>query len=83
MNLDKPHNPMVNSGAIIVTSLIQNNLNLADRFDYVLERYKSIAGGQYIGFNNAVFLSERFTADRNFACRFRGIHSNYSNSTDH
>lgn len=33
--LDKPHNPMVNSGAIIVTSLMQNTLNMADRFDHV------------------------------------------------
>lgn len=33
--LGKPHNPMVNSGAIIITSLINNKLNLADRFDGV------------------------------------------------
>ena len=26
-----------------------------------------MAGGEYIGFNNAVFQSERATADRNFA----------------
>ena len=26
---------MVNSGAIIVSSLIKNNWNMADRFDYV------------------------------------------------
>uniref|UniRef100_A0A915DW06 glutaminase n=1 Tax=Ditylenchus dipsaci TaxID=166011 RepID=A0A915DW06_9BILA len=67
---NKPHNPMVNSGAIIVTSLIQSKTNIADRFDYVLGRYRKIAGGQYVGFNNAVFLSERLTADRNCALAY-------------
>uniref|UniRef100_A0A914YTF0 glutaminase n=2 Tax=Panagrolaimus superbus TaxID=310955 RepID=A0A914YTF0_9BILA len=69
-NNDKPHNPMVNSGAIIVTALINNKLNLADRFDSMINAYRQIAGGEYIGFNNAVFLSERQTADRNYALSY-------------
>lgn len=32
---NKPHNPMVNSGAIVVTSLIKSSLNMAERYDYV------------------------------------------------
>uniref|UniRef100_A0A914EFU2 glutaminase n=1 Tax=Acrobeloides nanus TaxID=290746 RepID=A0A914EFU2_9BILA len=67
---NKPHNPMINSGAIIVTTLIQNKLDMADRFDYILNYYKKISGGEFIGFNNAVFLSERSTADRNFALSY-------------
>ena len=56
---------MVNSGAIIVTSLINNKANLADRFDSVsfffwcfpeinifqmINAYRRIAGGEHIGF---------------------------------
>uniref|UniRef100_A0A914BYA5 glutaminase n=1 Tax=Acrobeloides nanus TaxID=290746 RepID=A0A914BYA5_9BILA len=67
---NRPHNPMVNSGAIIVSSLIQNKLNLADRFEYILNAYRKISGGEYVGFNNAVFLSERLTADRNHALAY-------------
>lgn len=33
--LDKPHNPLMNSGAIVVASLLKNELSAADRFDYV------------------------------------------------
>uniref|UniRef100_A0A7E4W0G2 glutaminase n=1 Tax=Panagrellus redivivus TaxID=6233 RepID=A0A7E4W0G2_PANRE len=69
-NQNKPHNPMVNSGAIVVTSLINNKVNLADRFDYMMTAYRRIAGGEHIGFNNAVFLSERATADRNYALAY-------------
>ena len=32
---DKPHNPMINSGAIIVSSLLKPELSLPDRFDWV------------------------------------------------
>ncbi|KAH7700457.1 glutaminase kidney isoform [Aphelenchoides avenae] len=67
---NRPHNPMVNSGAIVVSSVIGDKLNMADRFDYVLEQYRKIAGGEQVGFNNAVFLSERSTADRNYALAY-------------
>uniref|UniRef100_A0A914W392 glutaminase n=2 Tax=Plectus sambesii TaxID=2011161 RepID=A0A914W392_9BILA len=40
---NKPHNPMVNSGAIVVSSLIKKEMNMADRFDYVLGEYKKMA----------------------------------------
>ena len=44
---------MINAGAIIVTSLIKNGLSMADRFDFVLQEYRKLSGGEYIGFNNA------------------------------
>ncbi|XP_063407805.1 glutaminase kidney isoform, mitochondrial-like [Mytilus trossulus] len=64
---NKPHNPMINAGAILTCSLLKQNMNLADRFDYVTKMFKRLTGGEYLAFNNAVFLSERETADRNFA----------------
>uniref|UniRef100_A0A915PXD8 glutaminase n=1 Tax=Setaria digitata TaxID=48799 RepID=A0A915PXD8_9BILA len=66
----KPHNPMINAGAIIVTSLLKMGHKMADRYDFVLTQYRKLAGGCYIGFNNATFLSERDTADRNYALSY-------------
>ena len=62
-----PHNPMVNAGAIMTCSLIRPGEDIADRFDHVAATWGRLAGGGRVGFNNAVYLSERQTADRNFA----------------
>ncbi|PWA31655.1 hypothetical protein CCH79_00006587 [Gambusia affinis] len=64
---NKPHNPMVNAGAIVISSLIKLHSNKAERFDYVMEFLKSMAGTEYVGFSNATFQSERETGDRNYA----------------
>uniref|UniRef100_A0A7N6AHY3 glutaminase n=1 Tax=Anabas testudineus TaxID=64144 RepID=A0A7N6AHY3_ANATE len=55
---DKPHNPMVNAGAIVCTSLIKVK---------VVNFLKRMAGNEYVGFSNATFQSERESGDRNFA----------------
>lgn len=62
-----PHNPMINAGAIMCCSLIKPELSLADRFDFILQAWKKLSGYAHVGFNNPVYLSERETADRNFA----------------
>lgn len=64
---DKPHNPMVNAGAIVISSLIKLNSNKAERFDHVMGYLKSMSGSEYVGFSNATFQSERETGDRNYA----------------
>jgi glutaminase len=62
-----PHNPMVNAGGIMTTSLIRPQEDIADRFDLVAATWQRLCGGRRPGFSNAVYLSERQTADRNFA----------------
>uniref|UniRef100_A0AAR2KAL6 glutaminase n=1 Tax=Pygocentrus nattereri TaxID=42514 RepID=A0AAR2KAL6_PYGNA len=52
---DKPHNPMVNAGAIVISSLIKVN------------RHSLTPSMEYVGFSNATFQSEKETGDRNFA----------------
>lgn len=63
----RPHNPMINAGAIMTSSLIKPYDNVSDRFDHVLSKWQELSGGKKPGFNNAVYLSEKQTADRNFA----------------
>lgn len=63
----KPHNPMINAGCIMVCSLIKQGVSRALKFDHVMHRLGELAGGIKPGFSNSVYLSERDTADRNFA----------------
>lgn len=62
-----PHNPMINSGAIMTCSLLDSHAELADRFDLVEAAWQRLSGSNRVGFNNPVYLSERRTADRNYA----------------
>lgn len=70
----KPHNPMINAGAIVVCSLLQtlveSQMKVSDKFDYVTNYFKRLAGYEFLGFSNATFLSEREAADRNYALGF-------------
>jgi glutaminase len=63
----RPHNPMINAGAIMCGALIKKGASSSDRFDYVMSKWKQLAGRMKVGFDNAVYLSERQTGDRNFA----------------
>uniref|UniRef100_A0A915LAE7 glutaminase n=1 Tax=Romanomermis culicivorax TaxID=13658 RepID=A0A915LAE7_ROMCU len=67
---NKPHNPMINAGAITVCSLLDRGHSAAERFDRVFQLYQKMAGDEYIGFSNAIYLSECETADRNFAISY-------------
>lgn len=65
---------MINAGAILVCSLLKTlikpEMTLAEKFDFTMNYFKRLAGGESLGFNNAVFLSEREAADRNYALGF-------------
>jgi len=71
---NKPHNPLLNSGAIMSASILLNlvkpEMPMSEKFDLVMENFGKMAGGEHIGFNNSVFLSERDSADRNFALAY-------------
>ena len=56
--------------ASILLQLVKPQMNMMEKYNYVHEFFKKMAGGEYIGFNNSVFLSERDSADRNFALAY-------------
>ena len=70
----QPHNPLVNSGALmsasILLSLVRPDLYMAQKFTYLSDFIKKMAGGEYVGFNNSVFLSEKEAADGTFALAY-------------
>ena len=66
-NESRPHNPMINAGAIATCSLIRKGSTTADRFDWITEHWRKLAGGQKAGFSNAVYQSEKEKGDRNYA----------------
>ena len=71
LNDDKiPHNPLINSGAIMSASLVDYKDSLADRFDKVLKYWYKLAGKTKVNFNTPVYLSERDTADRNYCLAY-------------
>ena len=60
-----PHNPLINSGAIMCASLIDYKNSLANRFDKIIKYWSKLAGNTKINFSTSVYLSERASADRN------------------
>ncbi len=60
-----PHNPLINSGAIMAVSLINTNKSQSERFDLVMNYLKLLSGDNNFSFDNSVFQSERDSADRN------------------
>jgi len=62
---NRPHNPMVNSGAITVTALLHERYG-PEAFKVVLDRF-SVAAGRPLAMDEAVYQSERRTGHRNRA----------------
>ena len=65
---------MVNSGAIMSAALllykVKPELSLSEKFEYVHKFFTNMAGGMYVGFQTATFLSEKESADRNNALAY-------------
>ena len=64
-NENIPHNPLINSGAIMCASLIDYRNSLANRFDKIISYWSKLAANTKINFSTSVYLSERASADRN------------------
>lgn len=79
----KPHNPMLNAGAIMCGALIRPDLDVPDKFDHVMDVWRRLSGGRRPGFDNTTYLSERRTADRNSALTyFMSEHGAFPPGTD-
>lgn len=67
LNADnKPHNACVNTGAIVMCSQFEPLKQSSERFRTLLGGVSDLAGAK-CGFSQAVYLSEKATAMRNFA----------------
>lgn len=74
---NRPHNPMINSGAIMTCSLLRKDLENepAERYNYVIKKIEAMAGigpnsKHQIGFDNRTYLSELQHANRNYALAY-------------
>lgn len=65
----KPLNPMINAGAIAVSSLIRGR-DVAARLAKILDLLQKMAGNEMIRVNQRVYQSERESADRNRALAY-------------
>eukprot|EP00008_Paramoeba_atlantica_P014749 CAMPEP_0201475796 /NCGR_PEP_ID=MMETSP0151_2-20130828/1157_1 /ASSEMBLY_ACC=CAM_ASM_000257 /TAXON_ID=200890 /ORGANISM="Paramoeba atlantica, Strain 621/1 / CCAP 1560/9" /LENGTH=511 /DNA_ID=CAMNT_0047855991 /DNA_START=92 /DNA_END=1627 /DNA_ORIENTATION=- len=65
----RPHNPMINLGAIMACSLLKPLEEQAARFDYVTKIWSELAGSR-VSFDNATYLSEFEHADRNYSLAY-------------
>lgn len=64
-----PHNPCINAGAIMCTSLVKPALGLAERLDDYLQTWTDVCDKK-VGFDPTIMISERTTADRNNALAY-------------
>lgn len=66
---DLPHNPLINTGAITISSLLLPDKPMSERFSYIMEKYTALAQGstRNVTFNNSVYLSEKHNGHRNYA----------------
>src|SRR5690606_34431895 len=60
----KPFNPMINAGAITVTSLISGS-STSEKIERILTFIRRLAGDEHIRIDEQVARSEAATADRN------------------
>jgi len=65
-----PHNPLINSGSIMSTTLIKPNDSQSKRFNFALNYWNRLSSNLGVSFNNSVYLSEKDSADRNYCLAY-------------
>ncbi len=65
----KPLNPMINAGAITITSLINGDTN-EEKHSRLINLCKKLTSNNNISMNNDVYTSEKYTGDRNRALAY-------------
>lgn len=65
----KPFNPFINAGAITVASCIDGK-DSDEKFERFLQFIRKVCGNEEIALNEAVYLSEKSTGDRNRALAY-------------
>ncbi|HEX5565151.1 MAG TPA: glutaminase, partial [Sporosarcina sp.] len=60
----KPFNPMINAGAIAVTSMIKGD-SVDERINRILDLFRKLVGNSAVDYNRDVAFSELATADLN------------------
>lgn len=67
---NRPHNPMINAGAIMCASLIQQELPHHQRFEHVVDEWTKLTGGKIPRFDAHMAKEEERTGDRNRALAY-------------
>lgn len=68
---NKPHNPLINSGAMACCALIRQDLESAPRFNYLTQVLRAACGNiGRVGFSNPTYLAERDASWRNSAIMY-------------
>ena len=66
---NKPHNPMINSGAIMTCSLLSIHTGLENSYEYIQQKWYRCIGTD-ITLNRSMYLSEKESAFQNFALAY-------------
>uniref|UniRef100_A0A0A9XLA7 glutaminase n=1 Tax=Lygus hesperus TaxID=30085 RepID=A0A0A9XLA7_LYGHE len=65
----RPHNPYINSGAIMCSSLLLPNANISERFKYVLMYWEQLTCDT-VSYDVPSYLLEKENADRNYCLAY-------------
>lgn len=68
-SLSKPFNPMINAGAIAVSSMIKGNSS-EDKFNRVLKFIKKISENPNLDYDKEIYMGEKTTGNRNRAMAY-------------